>query len=252
MYILYADESGSTGTDFDNEQQPIFVLGGFVVEDDKWHEINRLFNKKKIEINEVFRNAEIHTNEIFNSSKKSIFDSFEWRNNLNTLEKLADVISELSLEFFYVGIDKPTFKKNILKRDPENKMKILDMDPYMTAYIELQNRVSSYLNIHDNKKGLMFLDEFLSLDRKQFEATKFLPERSEDKDNIIENALFLKSHSSNFIQIADFYAFYLNKYFCIKNGYKKYSPEKTAHCLKIGEMLLSHTKKDNCHFFYEL
>ena len=26
MYLLYADESGNTGTDLDNKQQPIFVL----------------------------------------------------------------------------------------------------------------------------------------------------------------------------------------------------------------------------------
>jgi len=35
MYILYADESGNTGTDYDNKEQPIFVLGGLIVEDEK-------------------------------------------------------------------------------------------------------------------------------------------------------------------------------------------------------------------------
>lgn len=41
MQILYADESGSTGTDYDNNEQPIFVLGGVIVDKDKWHEINK-------------------------------------------------------------------------------------------------------------------------------------------------------------------------------------------------------------------
>lgn len=37
MYILYADESGNTETDFDNSQQPIFVLGGVLVNENNWH-----------------------------------------------------------------------------------------------------------------------------------------------------------------------------------------------------------------------
>lgn len=28
MYLMYADESGNTGTDYDNKEQPIFVLAG--------------------------------------------------------------------------------------------------------------------------------------------------------------------------------------------------------------------------------
>lgn len=31
MYLMYADESGSTGTDYDNPQQKIFTLAGVAV-----------------------------------------------------------------------------------------------------------------------------------------------------------------------------------------------------------------------------
>lgn len=47
MYILYADESGNTGTDFDNSQQPIFVLSSVLVNENNWHNINRLLDNKK-------------------------------------------------------------------------------------------------------------------------------------------------------------------------------------------------------------
>ena len=50
MYLMYADESGNTGTDYDNKEQPIFVLAGVLVEDRKWHKINKLFNQRKVEI----------------------------------------------------------------------------------------------------------------------------------------------------------------------------------------------------------
>lgn len=250
MYILYADESGSTGTDFDNEQQPIFILGGFIINDKKWHEINSYFNKKKIEINSIFATHEIHTNEIFNSSKKSIFDKFDWRDNLKTLEHLANVICDLDVNFFFVGIDKPKLKKYILQT--KENINFLSIDPYLVAYIKLHEIVSNYIDTLDNEKGLIFLDEFISLDKTIPTLSLLLPEKFHFKDNIIENALFLKSHSSNFVQIADFYAFYINKFFTILNGYKKYSTEKTRHCLNIGEKLMSKTKLQNFHFYNEI
>lgn len=246
MHILYADESGSTGIDYDNTQQPIFILGGFIVNDKKWHEINNLFNKKKIEINPIFKDHEIHTNEIFNSSKKSVFDIFDWKENLKTLENIADLICELDIEFFFAGIDKPKFKQHII----ENKEKsiFLDMDPYISSYVKLHQNISNYIDKTSDENGLIFLDEFVSLDDTIPVLSSLLPERYNFKNNIIENALFLKSDASNFIQIADFYAFYINKFYCIEKGYKKYSPEKTRHCLYIASKLLKKTNIEYCSF----
>ena len=50
MKLYYADESGNTGMDLDNKEQPIFVLGSICLEDKNWHEINNYFNKRKVEM----------------------------------------------------------------------------------------------------------------------------------------------------------------------------------------------------------
>lgn len=42
MHILYVDEAGNTGTDYDNPQQPIFSLSGIIVDTDDWIEYNWL------------------------------------------------------------------------------------------------------------------------------------------------------------------------------------------------------------------
>ena len=47
MYLMYLDESGSTGLDLDNKNQPYFVLAGVSVKDAKWHEINDYFEQEK-------------------------------------------------------------------------------------------------------------------------------------------------------------------------------------------------------------
>lgn len=76
MYLMYIDESGSTGTDYENKQQPIFSLAGICVEDCKWHEINNKFEEEKIKIYPEFKNNEIHAMELFNVHCSSIFNKY--------------------------------------------------------------------------------------------------------------------------------------------------------------------------------
>ena len=47
MYILYADESGHTGTDYDNPAQPIFSLSGIAINDSDWYDLNHIIKMKK-------------------------------------------------------------------------------------------------------------------------------------------------------------------------------------------------------------
>lgn len=38
MFILYLDESGNTGTDYDNPTQKIFTLAGLALNDKDWYD----------------------------------------------------------------------------------------------------------------------------------------------------------------------------------------------------------------------
>jgi len=212
MYILYADESGKTGTDYENKKQPIFVLGGLIVEDNKWHEINQIFNQEKVKISPVLEYTEIHAVDLFNSSKKSIFDKFDWKKNLNIAEKLVDLILTLDVSFQYIAIDKRSFRKN-LNSTYGNSLKI---DPYIYAFGILYDRVSTYLS-NQESKGMIFLDDILTIPGQ---LRNIYPTLSRENNTIIENAMFLKSKDTNFIQIADIYSFYINKYLSIKKDIK--------------------------------
>lgn len=48
MYLMYADESGNTGTDYDNKEQPIFVLAGVLIEDKKHFSISKGYKKYSV------------------------------------------------------------------------------------------------------------------------------------------------------------------------------------------------------------
>lgn len=240
MYILYADESGNTGTDYDNKEQPIFVLGGLIVEDKKWHKINAVFNREKIIISPLLEHIEIHANELFNSSKKSVFDKNDWKENLKIIEQLVDLILSLDISFQYIAIDKKLFKHSI-NNIFRNSIKI---DPYVYAFGLLYNKISNYIS-YKKQKGLIFLDDILSIPEK---LHTIYPSLSKNNTAIIENAMFLKSKNTNFIQIADIYSFYVNKYFSIQRNYKKYSDVKQQHCIDMYNKLSSKTNFANCEF----
>ncbi len=44
MHFFYLDESGDTGLDLKNNQQPIFVMGGVSLSDEKWNNTQQTYN----------------------------------------------------------------------------------------------------------------------------------------------------------------------------------------------------------------
>ena len=83
MRLLYLDESGSTGLDLDNKQQPFFVLSGISIEDDKWHKINDYFEKEKIKISQYI---------------DSELNKFMFNKGSNSYKYLSDTIYLVLLE----------------------------------------------------------------------------------------------------------------------------------------------------------
>lgn len=233
MYLLYADESGSTGTDYFNQQQPIFSLTGICVEDCKWNEINNKFNDEKVKIYPEFKNYEIHASELFNAPKKSIYNKYSWKENLKALEKIIDLIISFDLTIYSSSIDKQKFKKYISNQFG-NTIKI---DPYLYSFGVIYYDFNDFLSEKDSY-GIIFTDEIQSAT----EGLELLyPKLKQDNKNIIESSLFLDSKKNNFIQIADICALYFNKYLCITEGYHNYNDIKVKHCLEMYNKLLSKT-----------
>lgn len=238
MYLMYADESGSTGTDYDNPQQKIFTLVGLAVSDSDWYDLNYEIQKRKLEISRDLVNCEIHTNDIFQSSKNEQ-KGYDFRKNtieqnLNILEQLVDLIVDFNLPIFSVIIHKPNFKKFITK-EHGNSIKI---DPYLYAFSFLSIDYNTFL-INKKQNGMILLDENNNItDSLETLYSKLLIDKFEnDTNNIVENALFLESRKSNFIQLADICNFYINKYYSINWFSPLNNKTKNEHCIKMYKKL---------------
>lgn len=231
MYLLYTDESGSTGTNYDDPQQPIFSFTGICVEDCKWNEVNNKFNEEKVKIYQEFSENEIHACELFNPSKKSIYKKHSWKENLEALEKIVDLITSLDITIFNASLDKKVFKKYISNQFGS----AIKIDPYLYAFGATYQKFNQFAK-QNGSYGIIFSDEIKSLT----DGIELLyPKLKEHNANIIESSLFLDSKKNNFIQMADVCAIYFNKYFCIAKGYHNYNDLKQNHCIKMYNKLLS-------------
>ena len=47
MKLIYIDDSGHTGKKLDDNKQPIFLLGGFIVDEKQWHQVDRAIQALK-------------------------------------------------------------------------------------------------------------------------------------------------------------------------------------------------------------
>lgn len=238
MYLMYADESGNTGIDLENKQQPLFSLTGIVLNDEDWYDINNSFQKRKIEICPDLVNTEIHATDIFSSSK-NIKKGFDFRKytieeDLLILEKIIDFIVENKFTIFNCTINKSVYKR-ILSKNIGPSIKI---DPYLLGFACISNGYNDFL-ISRQKNGMIFLDEI----RDKVKDIDILYDKllfcnfECNTNNIIEKVLYLESYKNNFIQMVDVCNFYINKFYCVKLFDMVSNPVKKQHCIKMYQKL---------------
>ena len=241
IYILYADDAGNTGTNYDDKYQPYFSLLGVIIDSDDWHIKNEKFNIGKVKIFEGFKNIEIHASDIFNGK---VIDGINFRNlgkpfkNFEILEQIVDLILDLDLKIIrFVG------NKRNLKNYCNNIFKsFVKVDPYLVAFIYVSHFFDYYVHAL-NKNGLIILDEQKSLTDNIFKILK-VSQKCDDDDtikikNIIETSLFLDSCKSNFIQIADICNFYLNRHVTNLSLNKDSTTVQNTHCEKMYKKIES-------------
>ena len=231
MYVMYADESGNTGSDFENKEQPILSLAGIEEEDTQWHKINDFFESEKIKKNPEFKNHEIHASELFNAPKSSIFNKYTWLENLQALEKIVDLILSCDLKLYYTSIFKPLFKKHLLHTFGDN----IKIDPYLYAFSLSYNNFNADMKMLGSY-GIVFSDDLQNISHS---IELLYPKLVCNNKNIIEKSFYLDSKKNNFIQIADICALYISRYSCIKDNYCHYNSIKEAHCIAMYEKLMT-------------
>ena len=241
MFILYADDAGNTGTDYDNKQQPVFSLAGIVVNENSWFDLNEKINALKQTLFPDCPDVEIHATDIFNGKKDKQHGRFNFRantveHNRAILEAFVDLVASENIPIIYFSVRKEKLK-DYCKTRYGGAVKI---NPYLIAFPYITSFFDHYVSSR-GERGLIMLDEqnsILANIDTAFSRIRLAGDnqRSFHANNIIEQALFLASSKSNFIQLADVCNFYINRYISMEHGVQP-SQDKQAHFSKMWEKL---------------
>ena len=208
MILSYIDESGDTGKNLEDHQQPVFVLGALLVHQEQWNTVEAGFLSL---VNEHFEDRnierfELHAMDLVNARKA--FKGFTIQQIVVFRDRCLALIKEHELKIIYRSIEKKRFKRFCEQRFGSGLVVL----PYTMALPFVCGRINEILEERDDF-GLLIFDQ--RHDLTDIEKTvRFLrldevsPIRTQ---RLIERGFFVDSTKSAPIQLLDLALYYIRK-----------------------------------------
>jgi len=197
MYLIYLDESGNSGVNLQNPQQPIFVLCALVVPEDKWLPIE---TKLQAGIDRFFPQPrpddfEVHTNELINP--RGFFRSFQVQHRLDFLQDWMRIAERNGLKVIYRAI----VKKRLAHWIQNTYGSGVIINPHVVAFPLVAQVINSFLKSEPGSPlGILIADENKDVEYDVEKAIRLL---RVDKSHlrlsqIIEKGFFVSSRTRVF------------------------------------------------------
>lgn len=223
MHFFYIDESGDTGRDLLNAEQPIMVLGGLSVSDEKWNNtqiefdriINAYFN------GQVPQNFELHCTDLLSPQGNGHFAGQPMKQRTQLAKDLLNILNTQSHSVHYIGFDKP--KVNNIACGA--RLTFNPSRPYELGFDYLITYINAYIKgkLGSTARGLIILDE----KRDQYDNIerilndrRFLTTQAHRVKRIVEFGYPVDSKKNPMIQLSDLVVFCVRKFLEVENGYR--------------------------------
>lgn len=212
MNLVYIDESGNTGLNLKDPQQPVFVLAAMIIPESRWFAMEEGFYAMARQffgavLPEPF---EIQAKDL--KSRRGVFAGLPLAEQLRFRDAVLQFLLDHQIEVIYRRIIKRKFSDFC----EESYGSGIRVNPYIMALPfvclevdhSLQGKGTTELgmlifdeqkeNLHDAERSL----HTLRLDSKSILKTK----------NLVEKGFFIDSSKSFGLQLVDFVAYYIRKY----------------------------------------
>ena len=240
MHFYYLDEAGCTGEDLNNNQQPIFVLGGLSVRDEGWNITQDDFASL---VSNYFDGTapagfELHAEELLSPNGAGPFLNHA-RERRNQLAK--DALSLLNTrrhDVHLFGID----KRKLAKECCAVKVNYNSKTPYLLAYDYLLTHINWFVKekLGRSARGLLIIDTKDQFHQDIETITRF--RRFEDTSAhrikwIVEFSYPVDSKKNTMVQLSDLVVFCTKKFLEVESGYRDDYSDKAkrffAECYEI-------------------
>jgi len=213
MKLVYIDDSGNTGKKLDDVQQPLFLLAGFIVDEDIWRSVDSAINEVKRDYNLV--DVEIHSIEIMNGKKGTPYQEWDYAKKLNFFSDILSILKDFDISVIYFSVKKKNFKSYFQNKYGKDFEQQFNISPYLLSFSYILQISDAYL-AQKSSNGILILDEqdeWKKPASKTFNILRTAVEEPEIKlTNLIDRSFFVDSKESNMIQLADVVAYTTKRY----------------------------------------
>ena len=209
MFLVFIDESGNTGFNLRDPDQPYHHIGGVIVRYDRCIELQDAIEGIAIENCGTYslpKDFEFKGSWLF--SGKKFFSGMPPERRIEITELLLDLLDTFDLNYIISIIDKQALDNRYYT----------PFHPHNLACLFFLEMFQEHLASND-RLGLVIADEEqersddIILDFKKYkrQGTGFCAYRSVDLTRIIDNIHFVKSHDSWPLQLSDVVLYHYNR-----------------------------------------
>lgn len=212
MNLVYIDESGNTGLNLKDSQQPVFLLAAMIIPESKWFSLEKDFLNI---VKEFFGDPlpspfEIQAKDL--KSRRGVFEKLTFEQQLSFRDRMLQLLLDNEIAVIYRRIIKNRFAAFCEKHYGPG----IKVNPYIMALPFVCMEVDHYLHQSGTDQLGMFIfdeqketldDAERSLRTLRLDSTSILK-----TTNIIEKGFFIDSSKSFALQLVDFAAYYIRKY----------------------------------------
>ncbi len=209
MHLVYIDETGNTGKNLNDPQQPVFLLCAMLIHKDQWQALEKRIQASCDEFLQEKAKAEgfeIHATEIRNGN--GFFEGIPVDDRIAFRDKLLQIAIEFDAKLIYRSIEKKRFKMWIKEEFGGGVL----INPHVVAFPLIAQVVNQYLQTK-NTLGIFISDENKEIVADVEKSIKLLRGVSTTLklDRIVEKGFFIDSKKSLVLQLCDLCAYSLRK-----------------------------------------
>jgi hypothetical protein len=210
MHLIYLDESGNTGNNLSDSEQPIFLLGALIVPEGCWQSLE---SDLEIDLEHRFPEiagsaAEVHSSDL--RGGRGVFKGVSVPDRIALRDSWLEIALKHELKFVIRSIDKKRFQQWVHKTFGSG----ISINPYIAAFPLVALVVNEYLaGLPEKALGIFISDENKEIVADVEKSIKQLrlsagPLRL---SQVIEKVFFIDSAKSRILQLCDLCAFQARK-----------------------------------------
>ena len=220
MHLIYLDESGNSGRNLNDPQQPVFVLCALIVQENQWQPLESALRsaveKHWTKTRPV--DFEIHAAELINP-KTEFVRVVQPSARLAFMEEWISIARQREVKLVFRAIVKDRYSRWLNSRFGAGVF----INPHVVALALLSQVINSHLKkIPGSPLGMFISDENHSVARDVDKAIELLrgADGSVRLTQIIEKGFFIQSHKSLVLQLCDLSAYIIRRHEEIRRGGK--------------------------------